>query len=450
MSRLCLYSILLIFLPIVTIAQSHDNIKTGWTFGALPSISYDADLGFQYGALTNIYFYGDGSTYPEYLHSIYAEASYTTKRNGLFRLNFDTKSLIPNHQLTIDISYVPDAMSDFVGFNGYQAIYNDAWRDDESADYQSRAFYKYHRNMFRVAADVQGKFATHLNWNFGLGILNFDVDRVDVDKLNRGQRDSKKLPEIEGLYDKYQQWGLIAKNETDGGFFPFLHLGANYDSRNFTAAPSTGVWADAFLTYTASFNNKSEFNNLKFNADFRQYLQLGTPRAVFAYRLSTQLTLAGKTPFYMYCYHNTLFLKRAIYESLGGSSSLRGIMRNRILSRGFALANFEVRLRMVNFDIGGQHFYIAINPLVDVGMVLQPIDIDEDNLRLSLSASNENIDDYFDFSTSKIYRPHASGGMGLKIAMNENFILSVDWATPFNNQDSGKKSNLYVKMGYLF
>ena len=56
-----------------------DGIRRGWTFGILPSVSYDADLGFQYGALANIYYFGDGSTYPEYLHSFYVEASYTTK-----------------------------------------------------------------------------------------------------------------------------------------------------------------------------------------------------------------------------------------------------------------------------------------------------------------------------------------------------------------------------------
>ena len=60
-----------------------------------------------------------------------------------------------------------------------------------------------------------------------------------------------------------------------------------------------------------------------------------------------------------------------------------------------------------------------------------------------------DIDDYFDFSGS-IYRPHLSGGAGLKVAMNENFILSVDWATPFSSKDSEKKSNMYIKMGYLF
>ena len=93
------------------------KIKTGWNFGILPSVAYDADLGFQGGLLTNVYFYGDGSQYPEYIHSIYAEAAYTTKNYGIFRVNYDSKYLIPKHRLTLDLTYLPDAMCDFYGFN---------------------------------------------------------------------------------------------------------------------------------------------------------------------------------------------------------------------------------------------------------------------------------------------------------------------------------------------
>ena len=38
------------------------RVKTGWTFGALPAITFDSDLGFQYGGIVNLYYYGDGST----------------------------------------------------------------------------------------------------------------------------------------------------------------------------------------------------------------------------------------------------------------------------------------------------------------------------------------------------------------------------------------------------
>lgn len=444
-----------IFVIVAILLASHKimaqgDVKTGWNFGALPSVAFDADLGFQYGALTNIFYYGDGSTYPEYMHSIYAESAYTTKKNGLFRLDFDSRSLIPDHQLTIDIAYIPDAMCDFAGFNGYQSVYNAEWSDDESADYRSRAFYKYRRNMFRATADIQGSLSDLVKWNIGCGAFIFDVSDVNIGKLNRGQSDDKKLPDIDGLFEKYRQWGLLKPNETDGGFFPYIHAGLSYDSRNFSSAPSSGIWADAFLTYTASFGDRSNFNSLKLNANFRQYISIGTPRLVFAYRVGAQFSLAGDTPFYMSGYHNVLQLKRVLYESLGGSSSMRGVMRCRVLSRGFALANIEMRIKLVNFDVGSQHFYVAVNPLVDVGMVLQPFDIDENKVREAVASTGDNVDDYFKFDKSDIYKPHASGGMGLKVAMNENFIFSVDWATPFNEQDNGKKSNLYVKMGYLF
>jgi hypothetical protein len=51
---------------------------------------------------------------------------------------------------------------------------------------------------------------------------------------------------------------------------------------------------------------------------------------------------------------------------------------------------------------------------------------------------------------SKVYLPHMAAGVGLKVAMNENFVLSVDWAMALNKQDNAKWANFYIKMGYLF
>ena len=39
-------------------------VKTGYNFGPLPAVAFDADKGFQLGALLNIFDFGDGSTYP--------------------------------------------------------------------------------------------------------------------------------------------------------------------------------------------------------------------------------------------------------------------------------------------------------------------------------------------------------------------------------------------------
>ena len=147
-------------------------------------------------------------------------------------------------------------------------------------------------------------------------------------------------------------------------------------------------------------------------------------------------------------------------------------MRNRILANGFAYANVELRAKVVKFDIGKQHFYIGLAPFFDLGVITQPYKLDEATIKqrhaLDYLESNTlalvdksvvptmTLDKYFaldangDIDQSKVYMPHMAAGLGLKVAMNENFVLSVDWAMALNKQDNAKWANFYIKMGYLF
>ena len=467
------------------------KVKTGWNFGALPSVAFDADLGFQGGALANIYYYGDGSQYPEYIHSIYAEAAYTTKNYGIFRINYDSKYLIPNHRLTLDMTYQPDAMCDFYGYNGYQSIYNQdlhKWKKDQSkmgdpAEYQSRAFYKYKRDLFRFAADMEGTIYKNIKWNAGLGVLGYMIDECDIDMLNGKNEFDPSLPladqkamndNVEGLYEKYVKWGIIDQAEAHGGWHPYLRAGLTYDSRDQRTCPTKGIYADAFFTYTAAFGEQATagYNHLQFNFNFRHYVPIYRDRVTFAYRVGTQNNIAGKSPFYMNTYLNTLFIQRVMYEGLGGANSLRGIMRNRILANGFAYANVELRTKVAKFDIGNQHFYIGLAPFFDLGVITQPYELDEaaikegylkDVAEALLPSHDPNrpvpplqLGEYFaldeegHIDQSKVYMPHMAAGVGLKVAMNENFVLSVDWAMALDKQDNAKWANFYIKMGYLF
>jgi outer membrane protein assembly factor BamA len=453
------------------------KIKTGWNFGALPSVGFDADLGFQGGALANVYYYGDGSQYPEYIHSIYAEAAYTTKNYGIFRVNFDSKGLIPKHRLTIDATYQPDAMCDFYGFNGYQSIYNQSlhkWNKNpdkmDVAAYQSRAFYKYKRDLFRFAADVEGTIWKNIKWNAGLGVLGYMIDECNIDMLNGKNEFDPNIPlgeqkamdeNIEGVYEKYINWGLIDQAEARGGWHPYLRAGLTYDSRNMRTCPTKGIYADAFFTYTAAFGEQATagYNHLQFNFNFRHYVSIYSDRVILAYRLGTQNNIAGKSPFYMNSYLNTIFIQRVMYEGLGGANSLRGIMRNRILANGFAYANIELRTKVAKFDIGNQHFYIGLAPFFDLGVITQPYKLDEAIIKDAYTADTDAnklpLDKYFAMKDGKInhsevYLPHMAAGLGLKIAMNENFVFSVDWAMALDKRDNAKWANFYIKMGYLF
>ena len=434
----------LLFTVALTLSAQEQHVRQGWTFGVLPSVAFDADLGFQYGALTNIYYFGDGSTYPEYLHSFYAEAAYTTKHFGIFRGSYDSKHLIPGHRLSVDLTYLPDQMCDFYGFNGYQSDYNAAYTDGDDPAYISRAYYKYRRDLFRFSADLQGEISKPWYWNAGLGLLHFGVGPVDIDRLNSYTNDTAKwLPDTVTLFDHYVANNYIKLGEATGGTHPYLHGGVTYDTRDRLQNPTRGIHADAFLTYYASFGNDD--NNLKFNANWRQYITIVPRRLTFAYRIGTQLTLAGDCPFYLNTYLNQLYMQRVVYEGLGGGNSVRGIMRNRILAPGVAFANIELRTQLFSFKVGKNMFYVGLNPFIDAGMVVQPY-----NAVVSDPHQNTPTADDGFFGVGRLYEPHLAGGCGLKVAMNDNFVLSVDWATAFDKQDNSKFSNLYIKMGYMF
>jgi hypothetical protein len=439
--------------------KNPDGVKTGWTFGVLPSVAFDADLGFQFGVLSNVFYYGDGSTFPNYMHSFFFEAAYTTKRYGLFRFCFDSRALIPKHRFSFDISYVPDAMSDFLGYNGYQSVYNEAWRNSKlTADqgYKTRAFYKYRRDLLRIAPDISGPIKGNWKWAAGVGFLGYWTGNVNLTMINKNKKPGKELPtDIDELYEKYVKWDIIQPDEAQGGMHPYVRSGFVYDSRNRQINASTGMYADAFFTYTAGFGKSSTYNNLKFNAVFQHYVPVHKDYVTFAYRVGTQLLVAGNSPFYMDTYLNMLYYQRVLYEAIGGANSVRGLIRNRVLSNGFGYANVEFRIKVWKFKIANQHFYLGFNPFCDMGIILQPKSLNETTIRENIAVNDPdfNLNElgyYFNFDKNKIHQPHFGAGIGMKLAMNENFILSVDWAMPFNKQDNHSLANIYIKMGYLF
>lgn len=409
-------------------------VRQGWSLAPLPCIAYDQDMGLQLGALANLYYFGSGDIYPEYYHSFFAQAAYYTKGIGQFRLMYDSKHLIKDHRLTIDLTYLPESQSDFFGFNGSESQFHNEWTVKDGDQYVIWDYYKMRRNLFRFAADLQGNISGNLYWNAGVGLLDYRIDRRDSDSLT--------------LYDKYVQWGLIRDNEKKGGAHPYIHGGLTFDTRDRLQNPTQGIHTDLFVTYYAAFGNMKDYNHLKLNFNFRNYIPLWRDRITFAYLLGTQLTLAGQTPYYLNTHLNQLYLQRVIYEGLGGGNSVRGMMRNRILADGFVYANVELRLKVVSFRIGKELFYIGLNPFVDYGQIAQRHIVEEANLT-GLGAE-KNFDFAEENDIAPWQKPHFTGGCGLKVVMNDNFALSLDWARPFDKQDNAKPNSFYLKIGYMF
>ena len=432
--------LVLVLAFVFTQVYSQDELsKDGWNFGALPTITYDTDLGFQYGALVNLYNYGDGSRYPNYDHSLYFEVSRFTKGSGINRFYYDSDRLIKGLQTSVDISLLSDQAYDFYGFNGYDAIIIPEWIDDESADYISRMYYKYDRKMFRFKVDLQGKLGEgKLNWAAGVNLLNFKVNSIDYEKLNKGKEGSDLLPEVPGLFEKYQDWGIISAEEADGGFVPTFKAGLVFDSRDNKPNPMKGIWTEAVFVGSPEFlGGESSF--AKLSLIHRQYFTLIPKDLSLAYRLSYQLTIAGEAPFYYQTQMITSVLKGASSEGLGGSSSLRGVRRNRMVGDGYFLGNVEARWKFVRFQFINNNFYLGLNGFLDFGMITQKMDVERIATFLPQSEG------YFDDGAEKM---HFSYGAGFRIAMNENFIIKVDYGMAADERDGD--SGIYIGLNYLF
>jgi len=421
-------------------SQKQEIIKTGWTFGPLPTITFNSDLGLQYGALVNFYNYGDGSRYPKFDHSLYFEVSRFTKGSGINRFFYDSDRLIKGIRTSVDISLLTDKALDFYGFNGYESKYNPAWEDDEDNDYLSRVFYRHERKMFRFKTNLQGKLVGEkLGWVAGFTYYHFDVNSVDIDNLNEGKDEEDKLPDVAGLYDRYVLWGIIPDEEIKGGPLTYLKLGISYDTRDNEPNPMSGIWTEVVLQTAPSFLGNKDYPHTKIVITHRQYFTIIKNDLSFAYRVGYQGTISGEPPFFAQPLMITSVLKGAFSEGLGGGKSIRGILRNRVIGDGFAYGNLELRWKFFRGKFLNQNLYLALNTFIDGGKVTSPIEFDT-----SLVPPNE-YDDYFNQEKDGL---HLCYGAGLRVALNQNFIVACDFGKTTNAEDGN--TGLYIGLNYLF
>jgi len=438
-------------ISLISVAQSDSTttekkVKKGLSVGPLPVVAFDSDLGFQYGALVNLYFYGDGSTYPQYKHLIFAEAAYSTKGSGIFRLFYDSDQILKNKdkylRLSLDLSYLMESGLGFYGFNGFETNYNTAFETTDDKDYITRMYYRHKRTLFRAQADVQGRIiGKKLRWVFGLANMNFHVDPVDIDRLNEGKKDDL-LPDTISLYEDYVNYGMIGKEEADGGMLNMIKGGIVWDTRDLEANPNKGLWDEIVLYTFPGFLGNTENTFTGITLIHRQYITLVKRRLTFAYRIGYKGVIGGKMPFYFDPYMVTSYSLTANREGLGGASTFRGMLRNRVVGDGFGWGNFCLRYKFWYFNFLGNPSYLALNGFVDMGQVFQPRAIDA---TIKNKMESDYPGRYFNKSADQM---HYSVGGGIHFAMNENFVVRVNYGKVLDAQDGN--SSIYITTNWVF
>ena len=408
-----------------------DIIKTGLSYGPLPVVAFDNDKGFQFGALLNIFNFGDGKTYPVPKSQWYIEASAYVKQGRIgtqkYVVSYDNKHVTPDYNLRLCAagSAFIDTALEFFGFNGYQSFYDPS---------MPTGFYRHGRLTANMKVDLIGEIVKNFHWEAGYHFNYFNIGQYkDFYKTAEGE------PEPEALYELYQKWGIIPQSQTGDQFSSALRIGLVYDSRDFEASPSRGFWIDTHLIAAPKFLGSSNPYS-KVNVTFRHYVPIFRDKLVFAYRLDYQGFLNKNAPWYMIPYFTVV---GSLYDrdGIGGYRTVRGIMYNRVQGPHTGFFNAEIRWRFIDFHLWRQNVGLALSGFCDGAGVFKGMDM--------TNRTGYAPELYAKYVPGTKENVHLAAGAGFRIIINRNFIVALEYAQAFNRQDN-KKGAFYLNTGFLF
>ncbi|MDY6444061.1 MAG: BamA/TamA family outer membrane protein [Bacteroidales bacterium] len=428
----------------LTASAQEEIKKTGLNFGPLPAVSYSSDLGFQYGALLDIYQYGDGSFYPDYKWKINVETSWYTKGNSVYHVFFDSKHLIPGLRVSADLTYLGNKTTNFYGYNGAAALFI----PELNKIVDGQGLYMMRRDDFRFEFTTQGQFGdSHWGWVAGLAFNSYKTGHAVNKNLNAAVDLS--------LYDIYLKHDIIPAAEANGGNHLDIKLGVVFDTRDHENNPTRGTNLEAFFFGSPDFlNGKRDYRNdyLKLAIHFRQFFPLAD-RLVFAGHLAFQGLIAGNAPFYSLQTIQPINRKIIITDGLGSISSVRGTVVNRLQGNSYAWANFELRWSFAKFRWINQNWAIALNPFFDMGMIVAPYRLEQMKSLLQddtrVATVGNKVYTVADLYTQQAEKLHMSAGAGLHVIMNQNFNIACELGKCFSQSD-GTGLGMRIGLNYLF
>lgn len=395
---------LFLLLPLLR-SLAQDKPKTGWVFTPMPNVGYTTDIGVTLGAYSDFFYYGDGSTYPNFLHHAGFSAAYATKGSWYAHFYFESPALIADHRVNASVTYRDAMVNNFYGFNGIASPYDAAL--DLNAERRT-AWYTNHRRFFRVSGSVMGNIGPHLDWMGGFVFRHVRMEDFSLEKYDSGH----------SLFTAYRDIGLIREDEFAGGTSLEFKGGVVYDSRDVELSPGRGMYGELYLVGNAALGHW-KYSYAQLVAHFRHYVTLVPERLVFAWHLGLQHQFAGEIPYYNLNEVATIFYPYEEICGLGSRVTVRGIRYNRVMAAGYAWGNFEFRFIPFRFRLFNQDVNLVLNPFADLCAITRPYRLEEQK---KLSGIYPELNLWQDRSLPVM----AAFGLGGKIQINTNFILSLD------------------------
>jgi len=368
--------------------------RTGLEVGGVPALNFDADEGFGYGVVMELYHYGAAGRAP-YVWTLQPTVFLTTEGRRDVTVFFDSPHLLPGGwRLDGFVGSEEQIATPYYG-RGNAAPYQPSLETDADPYY-----YRFGRVRRGVAMNVQRPvFAGKLRILAGAG-----AGHVTVTPIPEGKGTTFLAGELRGA-------------PAPEGWTNFIRAGVVWDTRDRETGTRKGTWSE-LLVQRADTRLGGDYAFTRTTFADRRYVPL-TSGLVFANRLLVQHVTDG-APLHDLHRIQTSYKQQ---EGLGGAKSVRGVLRNRFVGEGMFLWNAELRFRFAEFSLVGQPFHAVLSAFVDQGRVW------EDGIRMDELLSGL----------------HQGVGGGLRLGMGENFVVSLDVGT---SEETGLP--FYIGLGYLF
>ena len=367
----------------------------GMEVGVLPAINFDADEGFGYGLLAEIYDHGNG-TQPPYLWTVQPTFFRTVEGRQDIALFLDAPHVLEGGwRLTVFLGLQRQVATPYYGV-GNVSTYDPQRSDGEGPD---PYYYRFGRNRRSATVTLRRRLGeTPVSGLLGMGIV-----RTTLAPLAKGVG-TTLLAQESGVTET-TEWG----NYVRGGLI--------WDSRDRENGTRRGTWTEILVQRVSRrFGADRDFTRWTFTD--RRYFPL-TDHIVFAHRYLLQ-GIRGTAPVHELNRVQGSFRQQ---EGLGGSGTVRGLLKNRFAGRGMLVWNAELRWRALEFGLGGRRFHTVFSAFVDQGRVWTDAVL-------------------FDELLSDLHRTF---GGGVRLGMGESFVAGVDIG---RSAEAGLP--MYVGLGYVF
>ena len=368
---------------------------TGLEIGGVPTINFDADEGFGYGALAELYQYGQGGLRP-YVWSLRPTVFLTSGGRRDLTVFFDAPHLLAaGWRLDAYLGSEKQIATPYYGV-GNATPYDEALVDDQGPD---PFYYRFGRTRRSATLNLQRDLSgSAMRWLVGAGLVRTSVLPV---------------PESDGT----TLYGIEVSPTGQTAWSNYFRAGLVWDSRDRETGPRSGTWTEILVQRVDnSFGADASYTRWTFTD--RRYFSL-SERVVFAHRYLLQ-GAGDEAPVHDLFQVQSSFRQQ---EGLGGVKTVRGIFKNRFVGQSMLVWNAELRWRASDFLLFGKSFHVVLSAFADQGRVWDG-DVRFDELLADL---------------------HRGFGGGIRLGMGENFIVAVDMG---RSEEAG--TPLYIGLGYLY